>query len=118
MKYRGLLATLLVAIPSTARAQLIPVKTVPLAQADQFQIFPSRAAGMGGVSIALTDTLYDLSLNPATGGRLTAGRVFGSPFLSSVSSRASRIWSRSFFMPGPGGIPIVSRSLPVRAVLT
>jgi hypothetical protein len=88
MACRGLLTTLCLAVAPAAQAQLISVKTVPLAQADQFHIFPSRAAGMGGVTIALTDTLYDLSRNPATGARLTSGRVFGSPFLYSVSNQA------------------------------
>jgi hypothetical protein len=88
MTYRGVLATLFLAVAPAAQAQLISVKTVPLAQADQFEIFPSRAAGMGGVTIALIDTLHDLSRNPATGAWISSGRVFGSPFLYSVSSRA------------------------------
>jgi hypothetical protein len=90
MVTRSFVATLLlvVVVAPPASAQLIQVKTVPLAQADQFQVFPSQAAGMGGVSIALSDTLYDASVNPAKGARLTGGRMFGSPFLYSVSNQA------------------------------
>lgn len=79
------LLTLLLAAGSTAAAQVISIKTVPLAQPDQFQIFPSRALSMGGVSLALPDTLYDLSTNPATGGRLHRGQFFSAPFLYSLS---------------------------------
>lgn len=43
---------------------------------------------MGGVSIAVADTLLDPFANPATGSRLGAARVFGSPGLYSVSSDA------------------------------
>ncbi len=87
-KHAVCLFSLLLAAAGTASAQLISIKTVPLAQADQFDIFPSHHLGMGGVSIALADTLYDLSVNPAKGARLGGGRFFSSPFLYSVSRAA------------------------------
>jgi len=80
----GLLALLVAAEP--ASAQLISIKTVPVAQADQFAIFPSRNAGMGGVSIAVADPLLDAFVNPAKGSRLGAPYLYGSPGLYSVSS--------------------------------
>ncbi len=83
-----LCTTLLLAVASTASAQVISIKTVPLAQPDQFDIFPARTLSMGGVSIALIDTLYDLSVNPAKGARLEGARFFSSPFLYSVSQQA------------------------------
>ncbi len=46
-------------------AQLISVKSVPVAEGDQFNIFPSQNISMGGVSIALDDPLLDPFLNPA-----------------------------------------------------
>ena len=46
-------------------AQLISVKSVPVAEGDQFTIFPSQNISMGGVSIALDDPLLDPFLNPA-----------------------------------------------------
>jgi len=58
---------------------MIPIKTVPVAAGNQFMIFPSDNAGLGGVSIAINDmTLYPF-VNPAKGSRLRGGRVSGSP---------------------------------------
>lgn len=71
-----------------ARAQLIPIKTIPIAQGDQFQIFPSNSLGLGGVSIALPDSFGDPFANPATGTRVRASRVFSLPTLYSISGGA------------------------------
>ena len=66
-------------LPSTVSGQLISLKTVPVATGDQFLIFPSQNLGMGGVSIALKDTLYDLFVNPAMGTRIEGITLFSSP---------------------------------------
>jgi hypothetical protein len=79
---------LLPALATTASAQLISIKTVPLAQGDQFDIFPSYNSGMAGVSIALADTLADPFVNPAMGARVRGTRFFGSPTFYRVSSDA------------------------------
>lgn len=79
-------APLWLAIP--ASAQIIPIKTIPIAQGDQFQIFPSNNLGMGSVSIALVDSLRDPFVNPATTARLRGSRFFGSPTIYSLSGRA------------------------------
>ena len=89
-------SALLGAVAGTASGQVISIKTVPIAQADQYVLFPSYNLGMGGVSIALPDTLLDLSVNPATGARLTGARFFGSPVIYSVSQNAG----------GGGAVPI------------
>jgi hypothetical protein len=81
-------STLLAASVSSAAAQLISIRTVPVSQAHQFEIFPSRTVGMGGVSIAVTDSLRDPFSNPAHGSRLGATRFFGTPSAYSVSSGA------------------------------
>jgi hypothetical protein len=81
-------ALLLLAIPVASSAQLISIKTVPVAQADQFDFFPSQNHGMGGVSIALSDTLLDPFSNPAKGARLRGAHFFGSPTFYSVSRDA------------------------------
>ena len=73
---------------SPVEAQLIPVKTAPVAEADQFGFLPLVNLAMGGVSIALADTLYDPFNNPATAARLRRGEVFGSPRLYSLSRNA------------------------------
>ena len=83
---------------SPARAQLIPIKTIPIAQGDQFQIFPSNNLGMGGVSIALPDSLGDPFANPATTARLRASRFFSAPTVYSVSGHAGGGRSLPFAM--------------------
>jgi len=83
-----LIAAFLTALGAPASAQLISIKTLPIAQADQFDIFPSRSAGIGGLSIALADTVFDASINPAKGVRLQGGSFFGSPTIYSVSQAA------------------------------
>jgi hypothetical protein len=92
-------AILLCSLSASASAQLIPIRTVPIAQGDQFQIFPSNTLGMGSVSIALPDSLQDPFVNPATGARLGAGRFVSAPTVYSLSR-------------GAGG----GRSLPLAAL--
>jgi hypothetical protein len=79
------LSVLLLGLAATAQGQLISVKTIPIAQADQFQVFPSRNIGMGGASIALPDTVFDVSSNPAKGARIGEVRFFSAPYLYSAS---------------------------------
>jgi hypothetical protein len=69
-----------------ALAQLVPIKTVPVAAGDQFLLFPSSNLAMGGVSLALPDTLGDPFANPATGSRLEEDIFFGSPTLYRISN--------------------------------
>src|SRR6266705_458237 len=82
------LSVVLLAVAGTASAQTIPIQTVPLVPADQFEIFPSLTLAMGGVSIAVPDTLHDPFVNPAKGARLRAARFFSSPTFYSVSHDA------------------------------
>ena len=82
------LSVVLLTVAGTAPAQTIPIQTVPLVPADQFEIFPSSALAMGGVSIAVPDTLHDPFVNPAKGVRLRAARLFSSPTVYSVSHDA------------------------------
>src|SRR2546428_8035698 len=79
---------LLLALTRPAPAQLISIKTVPIAQGDQFAIFPSNNFGMGGVSIALADTLLDPFVNPAKGARLGAARFFSAPTFCVITQGA------------------------------
>ena len=86
---RAFLLTLLAhGLTRNAKAQLITIRTVPISQAEQFDLFPSRNLGMGGVMIALPDTLADPFRNPADAARLRSPRIFGSPALYSVSGNA------------------------------
>jgi hypothetical protein len=79
---------ILLSLASAATAQLISIRTVPVSQSHQFDIFPSRTAAMGGVSIAVIDSVRDPFANPAQGARLEGTRFFGSPAAYSVSSDA------------------------------
>lgn len=80
---RLLLFSLCFAVP--VHAQLIQAKTLPIAQGNQFQIFPSANVGMASVAIALADSVLDPFVNPATGSRLQAARFFATPTMYSVS---------------------------------
>ena len=82
------IAILLAALATPASAQLISVKTVPIAQGDQFDFFPSRNQGMASISIAVSDTLLDPFSNPAKASRLRGSHFFGTPTFFSVSSKA------------------------------
>src|SRR2546425_1262954 len=82
------LSVVLLAVAGTASAQSIPIQTVPLVPADQFDIFPSLTLAMGGVSIAVPDTLHDPFVNPAKGARLRTARFFSAPTFYSVSHDA------------------------------
>lgn len=62
-----------------ARAQLIPIKTAPIATGSQFQLYPSHARGMGGLSIAVNDSLGDAFVNPAKATRLDGTWAFSAP---------------------------------------
>jgi hypothetical protein len=86
---RAILVALALVVPATgAPAQLIQIKTVPVAQGDQFDLFPSRNLGMGAVSIAVDDPWLDPFINPAKGARLKGGRVAGAPSVFSISNNA------------------------------
>lgn len=79
------------ALGAAAQAQLIQIKTLPIADGDQWRIFPSANSGMADVSIALADSLLDPFVNPAKAARATAAggsSFFGSPVFYSVSQHA------------------------------
>ena len=82
------LSFVFLAVAGATPAQTIPIHTVPLVPADQFDIFPSYTRAMGGVSIALADTLHDPFVNPAKAVRIRAARFFSSPTLYHVSRDA------------------------------
>lgn len=82
-------AALVALLPFVAAAQLIQIKTLPIADGDQWRIFPSANAPMADLSIALADSLLDPFVNPAKGARVPDhGLFFGSPTFYSVSQNA------------------------------
>lgn len=78
---------------SVGGAQLIQIKTIPIADGDQFAFFPSANLGMAGVSLALRDSLLDPFMNPALGARTKGTLFFGAPTSYSISSRAGGGWT-------------------------
>ena len=82
------LVSILPAALTAARAQIIAVKTAPLADGGQFTFLPSANLGMGGLSIAVPDSVLDPFTNPAKGARLSGTRVFGAPTFFSVTRKA------------------------------
>src|SRR3712207_4845732 len=73
------LAALAALVPAASLAQLIGLRTIPVASGDQFLVLPSQRRGMGDVSIAVADALGDPFTNAAKGARVTGARIFGSP---------------------------------------
>jgi hypothetical protein len=84
---------------TAVQGQLVQPKTVPVHQDEQFAIFPSARAGMGGVSISLDDTLSDVFNNPSRATGVRKGIAFAAPFNHNTTS-------------GHGG----GRTLPMGAV--
>ena len=74
-----------VLLPSVLFAQLISIKTVPVATGDQFVLLPSKNFGMGGVCIAMDDAYLDPFVNSAKGVRNHGARFFMSPALYSIT---------------------------------
>jgi hypothetical protein len=85
-----LASALLISSATRAAGQVIQIKTLPLADGDQWRIFPSAASALGDVSIALADSLLDPFRNPAKGSRVASGRgaFFSSPTFYSLSDHA------------------------------
>lgn len=95
MNTRMMMCVVLVMLPMIVLAQIIPIKTVPVATGDQFQIFPSSNLAMGGVSIALDDELFDPFENPAKGVRVQGLRVVSAPIFYNISLQRSRVSNNS-----------------------
>lgn len=72
-------------LPITVSAQVISLKTVPIATGNQFMIFPSQNLGSGGISIAVDDLFLDPFINPAKGSRILGAYLFSSPTFYRIS---------------------------------
>lgn len=86
--------------PASSPAQLISPKTVPIHQGEQFDIYPSQWPGMGGVSIALVDTIGDPWSNPAKATRLTVGSIQIMPFTHRATAGGGRSLPVSILQTG------------------
>jgi hypothetical protein len=67
-------------------AQTIPIRTVPVASGDQFLFFPSETLAMGGLEVAVHDSLADAWTNPARGRSVPRTTFIGSPSFYSVTN--------------------------------
>lgn len=94
-----LLPVCLLATAAPSGAQLVPVRTVPVASGDQGLVLPSTTTGMAGVRLAVDDTLGDPWTHPARGARLRETELVVSPTVYGISD-------------GGGG----ARTLPLAAV--
>ncbi len=99
---RQVVSGLLLVVGSAASlpAQLITPKTVPIHQGEQFGIYPSQWPGMGGVSIALMDTIGDPWVNPAKAARLTVGSIQVMPFTHQATAGGGRTLPVSILQTG------------------
>jgi hypothetical protein len=79
------LVALIIFLPIISQAQLISVKSVPVAAVEQFMMVPSQNLGMGGVSIALEDPSLDPFINPAKGGRIRGVYLFSAPVFGNIT---------------------------------
>jgi len=93
-------ASLLVLGATSLPAQLITPKTVPIHQGEQFGIYPSQWPSMGGVSIALVDTIGDPWANPAKATRLTSGSLQVMPFTHHATAGGGRTLPVSILQTG------------------
>jgi hypothetical protein len=91
---------LIVGPAESMSAQLISPKTVPVHQGEQFNIYPSQWPGMGGVSIALIDTIGDLWSNPAKATRLTTGSIQVMPFTHRATAGGGKTLPVSILQTG------------------
>ena len=82
----GLAALGMLCATQGASAQLIAVKTIPIAESEQFSFFPS--AGRNTMSMVLADSLLDPFTNPAKGSYLARSQYFGAPSFFSVTGNA------------------------------
>lgn len=72
-------------LPFAVQAQLISIKSVPVATVDQFAVFPSQNRAMGGLSIAADDPFLDPFINPAKGVHGAGLRFFSAPIFGSIT---------------------------------
>jgi len=82
---RLMVVVLLLTSPTTLIAQIVPIRTVPVASGDQFLTLPSANLGMGGVRLAIDDSIADPWSNPAKGVFLTESAFLSSPVFYGIS---------------------------------
>ena len=74
------------AFAGQAAAQLIPIRTVPVATGDQFLTTPSMNFGMAGLTYAVDDSIADGWSNPAKGALLSESSLLSAPVYYGISN--------------------------------
>ncbi len=86
MRYAaGAIAAVFPAFTGPVAAQLIQIRTVPVATGDQFLTTPSANFGMAGLTYAVDDSIADGWSNPAKGALLSESSLLGAPVYYGVS---------------------------------
>ncbi|MDE2974604.1 MAG: hypothetical protein OXU64_07790 [Gemmatimonadota bacterium] len=86
--------------PSALEAQLIAIRTVPVASGDQFLTAPSATLGMGGVRFAIDDSIADGWSNPAKGVFVTESSLLVSPAYYGIYATADGGGAKTFPLTG------------------
>ena len=110
--------TALLSLPGLVPGQIISVKTIPLITTVQFSLAPSYNAGMGGVSIAIDDSLADGFLNPARLAVLNRNMIYTAPYQDSWEDPSSTDpWNRRFpNQPGNQVLGSQAQAIPVGVI--
>ncbi|WP_419949603.1 hypothetical protein [Candidatus Palauibacter sp.] len=86
----GVLAAACPALAGHAAAQLIQIRTVPVATGDQFLTTPSANFGMAGLTYAVDDSIADGWSNPAKGALLSESSLLSAPVYYWISDASGR----------------------------
>ncbi|MCF6238318.1 MAG: hypothetical protein L3J79_05835, partial [Candidatus Marinimicrobia bacterium] len=103
---------------SSLRAQLISLKTIPVAAGDQFLLFPSQNLGIGGVSISLSDSLADPWVNPAYGNKIKGRHVFIAPVYYRIANGMGSARSMPFSVQWSQGVWFAGGGLAIQTLNT
>lgn len=78
-------AAALLQLAGTASAQVVTPRTIPVLQDEQFDFHSSSRPGLGGVAIALDDTLADPFANPAKATRVRGLSLVAMPYSHEIA---------------------------------
>ena len=84
------MAAICPALAGQAAAQLIQIRTVPVATGDQFLTTPSANFGMAGLTYAVDDSIADGWSNPAKGALLSESSLLSAPVYYWISDASGR----------------------------
>ncbi|MCK5146313.1 hypothetical protein KAR48_06125 [bacterium] len=103
------LSILLLAL--SGNAQIISIKSLPVATGNQFAYLPTENNGMGGLSFSISDKWLDPFINPAKGVKTKSSWLYTAPYFYRIQNNMGRARSLPVGMyfsgdPTFGGIAI------------